>query len=59
MKEIIYSILFGIVAVVGIVWGIWYENFSGENPEMSEQANLEIKGFEEADFKEADFEETD
>ena len=54
MKEIIYSILFGIVAVVGIVWGIWYENFSGENPEMSEQANLEIKGFEEADFEETD-----
>lgn len=42
MKEIIYSILFGIVAVAGIVWGIWYENFSGEEPKINSSEDTDF-----------------
>lgn len=34
ISHVIFSIVFGLVAVAGIVWGIWYEWFAGEEPEM-------------------------
>jgi len=42
VKEIIYSILFGIVAVAGIVWGIWYENFYGEEPKINSSEDTDF-----------------
>ena len=40
MKEIIYGIVFGVIAIVGIVWGIWYENFCGEKPAIPDQEDF-------------------
>lgn len=34
IAHVIFSIVFGLVAVAGIVWGIWYEWFAGEEPKM-------------------------
>lgn len=34
ISHVIFSIVFGLVAVAGIVWGIWYENSAGEEPKM-------------------------
>ena len=29
--EVIVGIVFGVIAAVAIVWGVWYENFAGKN----------------------------
>lgn len=32
MTDIIVKIFIGIVVVGGVIWGIWFENFSGKTP---------------------------
>ena len=41
ISHVIFSIVFGLVAVAGIVWGIWYEGFAGEEPKMTDSEKEE------------------
>lgn len=50
ISHVIFSIVFGLVAVAGIVWGIWYEWFAGEEPKIGDSE----KGEEDLDNIEDD-----
>ena len=36
--EAIVGIVFGVIAAVAIVWGVWYENFAGKDVKDGESS---------------------
>lgn len=39
--EVIVGIVFGVIAAVAIVWGVWYENFAGKSSKEGDNISQE------------------